>query len=363
MNDILGINIKQLLKIALIAVGILLGIFIAVRLALYLAPFIIAFALASLMEPGIRLLMRKARMRRKIAATITVVIFLSILGLLLTLLVAKLVTELISLTNLLPDYYSKAYNNISGLVDRAMEIYLDLPEEMAKSIEDMLGNISKSLMDLLYNFLKKLLNTAISLPQVLIFILVTILATYFMASDRDKLYNFFNSQLPKSWISKFTSIRDDLFSALFGYIRAQGILMTVTFTELFIGFTVIGIKHSLTLSLIISIIDALPILGTGGVLVPWAVYSFLTGNIKYGFALLILYVVVLVVRQLIEPKVLGKQIGLHPLAILLSMYGGLQIFGFLGMIIGPVTVLVLKNMISGLLKGRPIRTFFAHLKE
>ncbi len=363
MNDILGINIKQLLRLVLFAVGILLVLFVSVKLALYLAPFIIAFALSSLMEPVIRVLMRKARMKRKIAATITVIIFLSVLGLLLTLLIAKLVTELISITNLLPVYYSRAYNNITAVIDSAMEIYLDLPDEMTKSIEEMLGNVSRTLVDLLYNFLKKLLNTAISLPQVLVFIIVTILATYFMSSDRDKLYNFFSSQLPKSWINKFTSIKDDLFSALFGYIRAQGIIMSITFIELFIGFSIIGVKHSLTLSLIISFIDALPILGTGGILIPWSVYSFLTGNVKYGFALLIMYIIVLAVRQLIEPKVLGEQIGLHPLATLLAMYGGLQVFGFLGMIIGPVTVLILKNMISGILKGRPIRAVIAELKK
>jgi sporulation integral membrane protein YtvI len=148
-----------------------------------------------------------------------------------------------------------------------------------------------------------------------------------------------------------------MFSALFGYIRAQLILMTVTFTQLSIGLWIIGIKNYILLALIISFVDALPVLGTGGIMVPWAAYSFITGNLKIGISLLILYAIVLVVRNLIEPKVLGEQIGMHPLLTLVAMYAGLQILGVAGLIIGPITVLTVKNIMSAILKKQSLKEY------
>jgi sporulation integral membrane protein YtvI len=149
-----------------------------------------------------------------------------------------------------------------------------------------------------------------------------------------------------------------MFSALFGYIRAQLILMSMTFIELNIGLAIAGVKHSILVAAIISLIDALPILGSGSILIPWSAFSFLMGNFELGVALLVIYVVVLVVRQFVEPKVLGQQIGLHPLITLVAMYSGLKLFGFAGLIIGPVSFLLIKNIASGVLKGKTLKDFF-----
>jgi sporulation integral membrane protein YtvI len=200
-----------------------------------------------------------------------------------------------------------------------------------------------------------ILNTAISIPQAIVFVIVTVLSTYFLSSDRDRIFGFLASQFPESWAAKARSIKKDMFSALFGYIRAQLILMSITFLELYAGFALIGIKHPLILALLISVIDALPILGTGGILAPWAAYSFLTGNMKMGFSILALYGVVWIVRQLMEPKVLGQQIGVHPLLTLMAMYTGLQLLGIPGLIVGPITMLLLKNILTGILKGRTLK--------
>lgn len=355
MNEYYNLNTRKVIKAAAVVLAVLLGVFITFKLSFYLAPFIIAFAISTLMEPIIRFLIFKLRIRRKIAALIALLFILVTFGLILTLVIIKLISEIKSIAFILPKYLSELYNNIIVLINKGTDMYQWLPDEITSNVGAIISNVSNSLMKIVNSIVGGAFATVISLPEALIFTLVTILSTYFLSSDRDRIYNFFKAQLPASWLRKVTSIKNDMFSALFGYIRAQLILMSITFTELFIGFSIIHIKYPLVLAFFISIIDALPIVGTGSILIPWSIYEFLIGNFRLGVSIIILYIIVLIIRQLIEPKILGHQIGVYPLLTLMSMYAGLKLLGFAGLILGPITFLLLKNIFSGLLKGRTIK--------
>jgi sporulation integral membrane protein YtvI len=359
MRDFYGVNIRKTLIVAAVAVAVLLGIYATYNLSFYLAPFIIALLMSMILEPIIQLLTRTLKMGRKLAALVALLFVLVTLGVVLILIIIKLVNEIKSLAFMLPRYLSEIYSNILTLVDKANDVYKWLPGEITFNIEsnlgDIISSISNSLMKIANSIFGGAYATVILLPEALVFILITILCTYFIASDRDRIVNFFISQLPEVWVKKAISIKEDMFAALFGYIKAQLILMSITFTELFTGFSLIGVRYTVLLAFIIAIIDAFPILGTGGVLIPWSIYSFLTGDIKRGISLLALYLTVLIVRQLVEPKVLSYQIGVHPLLTLVAMYAGLQLIGFPGLILGPITILLLKNVFSGILKGRTIK--------
>ena len=163
-----------------------------------------------------------------------------------------------------------------------------------------------------------------------------------MSSDKEKIMSFITKQMPAKWMPKIINIKNNLSSVLLGYIKAQLILMAITFVEVTIGLFIIGIDYAILFGLIISFIDVLPVLGTGTILIPWALFSLITGNYSLGFSLIILYGVVLLVRQFLEPKIVGGQIGLHPLATLSAMYIGLKVLGIMGMILGPIIVLVIK---------------------
>lgn len=362
MNDQYNNILRKVLKLVLITLSVFLGLFLLYKLSFYAAPFIIAFGISSLMEPIIRLLMKKLKLSRKAAAPISLLAILSSFGVILVLVIIKLIAEIRSISHILPKSISELYENISTLVSKGTDIYNWLPSEITDNIGSVISNISNSLVNLLNTILKGVFEgafaTAISIPEALVFTIATILSTYFISSDRDKIYSFFKSQLPESWVNKFISIKNDMFSALFGYIRAQLILMSITFTELFIGFSFIHIKYALLLAFVISIVDALPILGTGGILIPWSIYELLNGNLRMAVSLVIIYVIVLIVRQLIEPKILGQQIGIHPLLTLIAMYAGLKLIGFAGLILGPVTVLVLKNIFSGMMKNKTLKDVF-----
>ncbi|HOM01241.1 MAG TPA: sporulation integral membrane protein YtvI [Acetivibrio sp.] len=348
-------RIKLVIKLVLIFGGTVVGLLLGFRLAIYLAPFLIAFAISSLIEPVICFLMKKLKFRRKFAALVSLLLGLMVIAILLLLLISKLYNEIASLSNSQPQFWKETYQNISNLINKGLNIYFGLPSEVTAQISNMVSNLSHSVTGVVDSFVKGIYNTAVSIPQMVIFVLVTILSTYFIASDRDGIYDYIKRNVPQEFLNKVIDIKDNMFAALFGYIKAQMILMVITFCELSLGFTIIGIKRPILLGLVISFIDAFPVLGTGGVLVPWAIYEFLTKDIRMGVSLLILYAIVLVIRQMIEPKIVGQQIGLHPLVTLMSMYLGMRFFGFFGLILGPITVLVFKNVILGMIKQRSLK--------
>lgn len=355
-------NTAKILKIVLSVAAVILGVFVAIKLSFYLVPFIIAFILSSIIEPVIRLMIRKTKISRKVAAPIALVLTLIIIGFVLVLVISKLVNEISDIIRILPDYFSQLYINLTAFISNAADIYEWLPEQITDNIGSVISNISTSIINILNSVVKGAFATAVSIPEALIFIIVTILSTYFLSSDRDKIYGFFRRQFPESWIDKIISIKNDMFSALFGYMRAQLILMSITFTELFFALTIIRVKYSLIVAFFTSIIDAFPILGTGTILIPWSLYELITGNIRMGVSLIIIYAIVLIVRQMIEPKIVGAQIGIYPLVTLIAMYSGLKLFGFPGLILGPILILLVKNILTGILKNRTVRELFDKVK-
>jgi sporulation integral membrane protein YtvI len=355
MDKSILIKIKKTSKHILILLLILTGLFIISKLVIFVLPFILALILSSAMEPIIKKLKKKFNVQRKTAVALALIIIFSVFGLLLTLVISRLITELINLSIFLPGYFSEVYKNLDSLIKKLFQIYINLPDGVTKNVENILQNISQSITELLNSIIKMIINTAVSIPETLIFIIVTILSTYFFACDKDKIYYYFKTGLPDKLVSMVRNIKKDMFYALFGYLKAQLILMSVTFAELFTGFVIIQVHQPLALALFISIVDILPVLGTGSILIPWLLYEFLIGNVTMGISLLSLYLIILVVRQMIEPKILSRQIGIHPLLTLMAMYIGLKLFGFFGLVFGPITILLIKNILSGVFKNKPLK--------
>jgi sporulation integral membrane protein YtvI len=150
--------------------------------------------------------------------------------------------------------------------------------------------------------------------------------------------------MPEGWRNKIRTMKEDLFAALVGFIKAQSILISVTFIELLIGYSLIGVKYVFSLALITAVVDALPVLGTGTILIPAAAINLIMGNVPKALAFIALYIVILIVRQFLEPKVVAQSLGLHPLVTLISIYVGLQLFGIIGLFLGPIIVVIIKAL-------------------
>lgn len=192
---------------------------------------------------------------------------------------------------------------------------------------------------------------AAALPDGMLFLFTTALATYFSSAGRARLLAFLRRQAPQSWQGRLEESRVILKGAFGGWLRAQGILMLVTFGELAVGFLLLRVDLFLLLAALVALVDALPVFGTGTVLLPWALVTFLSGDWKLALGLLALYGLVSLVRSLLEPKLVGDKVGLPPLAALFAMYLGFKALGVPGMILAPLAAIFVKRLHdSGVIK-------------
>lgn len=344
-------------KWIILIVCIIAGALVIYKSLSCFVPFIIAFILASLMEPFIKVLINKLHLKRKAAAAISILLLITLIVFLIYIILNTLIVEAKSLLTALPAYVSEFYANISSLQQKVIEVVSFIPGDIVNSFPDTFPQLTGSVSKLLDTFIKSTYLTAISLPQKLVFVLVTILSTFFLSSDRDNISVFIHNQLPQSWLYKINKFSTDMLSSVFKLARAYIMLFLITVAELWIGLSIVGIPYAFTLAFLIGIVDILPVLGTGAVLIPWSVYSFISGDAKIGVSMLIIYLVILIVRQILEPKIVGQQIGVYPLVTLMAMYSGLQIGGVLGMMMGPIVVLMIKSIMPGISKGLTFKEF------
>jgi sporulation integral membrane protein YtvI len=354
-------SVKRTLLLILKIALIILAIFLFARGVKYVVPFLLAFIFASLIEPVVKFLEKKIRIPRKIGTVLSILLVIGAIVAVFALLISRLINEITNVYQSLSQNMTGISSFFDGLFNEINGIYIQLPTEVTDLINTAgqnLANELKGLLSSIINLAQIPIQFALDLPQVLVFIVITILATYFMSSDKNTILNFLDGQIPSDWLKKTRAISNNIFSALLGWIRAQLILMSITFSELLIGLLIIGVKNALLIALIIALVDVLPVLGAGTVLIPWSIINLITGQTKLGLSLFLLYVIILFVRQLIEPKIVGQQIGVHPLFTLAGMYIGLRIFGVLGMFVGPITVVVLKYILEGVFKTDSFKGWF-----
>lgn len=348
---------RVIIALLILAALILFAVFLLPPLIVLILPFILAFFIAKVIEPLVSFLNRKLKIPKRLASAVTVVIVVALLIWIIVSIVGRIFSEIKNLIEQ-ADVISEYIVAILSQWEMFVESYLG--ESIAGFINDYINaaELGKTIAGYITGYIEptfnQLLSIVKSLPNIIVFIVALILGTYFMSSDSELVSQKLSKLIPQKARAYFRGMRTDMSHALVGYIRAQLILMLITFVECTIGFVFIGgnlVNYALLLALAISIIDALPILGTGTVLIPWSLISFISGNTRLGIGLLVLYLVCLGVRQLLEPRIVGQQIGVHPLATLMTMYIGLKTIGFIGMILGPVLMLIIKNLSdSGLFK-------------
>ena len=191
-------------------------------------------------------------------------------------------------------------------------------------------------------------NTAKQIPSIFLATLISIIACCFMTADYDRLVNFVKRQLPRERREALSASKQLLFSSMFKMLRAYLLIILITFVEMTIGLGILKLaglyesSYILAIALLTAIVDILPVLGTGTVLIPWAVYSLCTGRVGFGIGLIVIYVAISVIRQIIEPKLVAGQLGLPPVVTIVGMYIGLQLFGFIGLFLVPLTLIMLK---------------------
>lgn len=316
----------------------------------YVAPFLLAFIIMISIERSVHLLQRRLKLPRSIAVAIALLFFVGAVGGTLVFAFYKLINELwrLALEISRIDFYP-TIKYFESLFQKGQDLFFSLPDSLATTIEQSLeldvsrlSRITSEISSWLMGIVMGMIDFVKFLPDVLVFIIVMMVSAYFMSRDRREISEFLSKRIPPNWFDKIRSLRDDMIGALVGFAKAQIILMAVTFLELLIGYQILGVKYAFFFALLTAIVDALPVLGTGTVLIPTAIFYFVMGNIPRGLGFLILYLIIFVIRQILEPRVVSQSLGLHPLVTLMSMYIGLRLLGVLGMFLGPIIVIIVK---------------------
>lgn len=314
-----------------------------------LVPFIIAFLVAALVQVSIKKFKIDSGRTRKAFAILLCGCFYAVFFLLVAAFGVKLLEGTEKFVVSIPAIYDESIVPFLDEISEQLEVAaVSMDHSVSQKIEDTFLEISQNLgkyaSDLSVNMVKWISGTAKGIPGFIIKLVITIVSTFFMAADFDKMTVFFQKVIPLDKKDMVGKGADYIKNIVFVYIKSYSLLFFLTFLELSIGFLILRIPYGIGIALLIAVFDILPVLGTGGILLPWAFVLFVIGNTPLAVGILILYVVITIIRNTVEPRIVGKQIGLHPLATLITMFLGLKLFGIIGMIVVPVSLAVLINL-------------------
>ncbi len=318
-------------------------------------PFLVAYCFAEFFKPIVKYSETNKKFPKRCCVLFAVLLVMGTLFALLYALCYRLFTEISELFAFLKSTLSQIRTDDSFAAEAIEKIASMVPFlDIRDTLWEMRGNLDEELGSMLLTFGEKISGGLISLlgsaagfiPNAFLTLAVVVIATYYFAVDRVKINCFFLSLFPKKVRPILKKAKDELATTAGSYLRAYGLLFAITFCELLIAFLLIGVDYAFVLALVIAIVDILPILGTGTVLIPWAALALLFGNYSRGIWLLLTYAAITVLRQIIEPKIVGKFIGLSPLATLASMFIGLKLMGLAGLIIFPLGAILLKRVLE-----------------
>lgn len=335
---------RTLLLIIYAAIAILVAFAAFKYLLPILIPFIIALIISYFMEPGIRFLQKRVKISRAIATLIAMLVVFGGIAVLLSLIILRLVTELIQLSISLPTLVMEFKGYFQDLIERATAFYVTLPPGVSSSIEQSITSLASSLEGLVSKAANSLLQFISMVPGTIAILLVILIATYFLARDRRLIADFILRLLPASWGESTIAVTNEVTKAFTAYLKAQALLIFITTGISVTGLYLIGADYALIMGLSVGFFDLIPVLGPATIYVPWIIYSFATGAAGFGIKITVLYLVVLVVRQVLETKIVSANLGLHPLATLLAMYGGLKTIGLIGLALGPIFLIAIQSL-------------------
>ncbi|PLR98118.1 sporulation integral membrane protein YtvI [Bacillus sp. T33-2] len=338
-----------------------IGVVVAAALAFYhlsrvTYPFLIGLAIAFLINPLVNFFERKTRMPRSLAVLVCLILIFAIFAGLITLLIAEIVSGAEYLARVVPlhldtliDYIEELfaaqiiplYNQLTGLFQNLDDGQQDT---IMNNIQNVGATIGSTVGDFIQNFFGNIPNILSWFPNAATVLIFSLLGTFFISKDWYRLSAIGSRILPNRAKSSSKTVFADLKKALFGFIRAQLTLISITTVIILIGLLILRVDYAITIAIVSGIVDVIPYLGTGAVFVPWIIYEAIAGEMSLAIGLGILYVVVLVQRQIMEPKILSSSIGLDPLATLIALFVGFKLIGFLGLIVGPVTLVIITTL-------------------
>lgn len=305
-------------------------------------PIIFALLTAMLIDPLVKLVEKQFKWTRQLSVISIFIFILAIISFLLYFTVTTLIGKLIDFTKATPEYFNKLSGAWIDIQDKLFQYTSTMPKEVIFAIEEELKNIFDSMRVSILELInyEKITALLTNVPNFLVSLIVFIIALFLFMLELPELKKSFFNSLTKETEEKVRFMTSKLNSIIFGFLKAQLFISIIIFAVSLVGLLIIKPEYALILSIIIWIIDLIPILGSIIILGPWALYCFISGDVNLGTQLSILAIILLVIRRTVEPKVMGSQIGLKPLPTLIAMFIGLKLIGFLGFFIGPLIVIL-----------------------
>lgn len=353
---------KKIAYISISAIAILALAYVILKYALgIILPFAFSLLIVSLARPIINKMCSKRKIPKQFASMLVISILLLLTIYITVITISYALEQLGSITNAILDNLSKEENFLSNAFE-AIEDFKDkfpflnsilpgMDESLYNIVIDIIGNGFKDLSSKMTSLMASFIS---SLPAFIITLVVILLSLFYFSKDYDLISEKLVALLPKKISNKLPTIKREIVSVVTKYLKSYLILLFITFAQLFAGFLILGIGSSFLLALLIALVDMLPVLGVGTVLIPWAVIELISGNTFAGIGLLILFVIVYIIRQIAEPRILSSQMNVHPLVTLFAMYAGLKILGIGGMIIAPFLAFVIKTIYNSIKKEKNI---------
>lgn len=340
--------LKIFTNIMIFILAILALIFVVPKVIKFFLPFVIGWIIAMLANPLVKFMERRLKIVRKhssmmiiIAALALVIIGVYFAGAAISKEAVEIIEDLPQIVESFKADWSDIQNNLSVIYRR---IPVNFRDSLSDSYDTIVTSLSEAVSELGAPTVWAAGRVAKNIPSALIHVIMTIISSYFFIADREKIEAFIKKNTPEN-IKKYVSlVISDIKHAVGGYFAAQFKIMVVVIVILFIGFLILGVDYAILLAILISFLDMLPFFGTGTALGPWAVFKLLSGDYSMALGLVIIYGVSQLVRQVIQPKIVGDTIGLDPLTTLIFMYIGYKFMGVLGMIIAIPVGMVIINL-------------------
>ena len=339
---------KVLVSLVFSLTATVLFIYVGIKAIFYFMPFVIGWILSVIAGPLVTFLEKKLKIMKRLGSAITIILVLALCIGLIYLIISQIWEEISVLIRNFPSMYHDLERGLNQIGTQGNTLFERFPEQIQNSWATLMNNLDDTASSLIGRIGEPTIevagNVAKRIPSVLIGTIVAFVSAYFFIADKENLGEWVKKVVPKSITSRLLLVGENLKYAMGGYFKAQFKIMGVVFVILLVGFTLMQIRFSILLAIAIAFLDFLPFFGTGTALIPWAIYKFLVGDYKMVAALVILYGVTQLVRQLIQPKLVGDSMGLNPLYTLFLLYLGYRVGSVLGMIFAVPIGLILLNL-------------------
>lgn len=316
-------------------------------------PFLFAWLIAMMLNPLVNGLQHFLNFPRWLSVTTILSLFVASMLTIVAAVITRIVKEIITLSQSIQLYlnvwsdlfirfvHHEGVQNFIAFINSLYKENPNIQDTINSNMSKTALSITNALTDWISYFLNGIVSLLSSLPNIATIAVVVVLAAFFISKDWKRWLHLLTNVVSDRYRKPARTIWQDLRKALYGYISAQFFMITITAIVVIIGLLILRVEYAVTIGLLIGLVDLLPYLGVGIAMVPWIVYQFINGDMSLGIGLAILYTLILVARQVIEPKVLAFSVGLDPLITLFAMFVGMKLFGMLGLIVGPVTVVLL----------------------